>query len=104
MEDSQKVAYVAHVIPVNEATNHVMLTAKLLLGRFLQQAVHGNHEIVRVPDDRNVCAELFRNFGNSGDKRTRDEDFESLDEKRGKNDMPFHGRSAPADTIEQGEK
>ena len=35
--DSQKVAYVAQVIPVNELTNHIMLTAQLFFwGGFLQ--------------------------------------------------------------------
>ena len=29
MDDSQKVAYVAQVIPAKDATNHIMLTAKL---------------------------------------------------------------------------
>ena len=75
MGDLQKVAYVAHVIPVNEATNHVMLTAQLFFGVFFGKQYKG-HE-TRVPDDRNICTELFRDFGNSGDERARDENFES---------------------------
>ena len=52
MGDSQKVAYVAQVIPVNEAVNHIMLTAQLLLGEFFSKDYEGDK--TRIPDDRNI--------------------------------------------------
>ena len=42
--NSQKVAYAAHVILENEATNHVMLTAQLFFRSLLQQAVQGTSD------------------------------------------------------------
>jgi len=49
---SQKVAYVAQVIPVNELTNHTMLTTQLLFGEIFSNEYEGRE--TRVPDDRNV--------------------------------------------------
>lgn len=51
--DSQKVAYVAQVIPVNELTNHIMLTAQLFFGGDFFSKGHEGCE-ARVPDDSNI--------------------------------------------------
>ena len=73
--DLQKVAYAAHTMLPNDATNQVILTAKLLYcsGVFFNK-LHGEHQ-EPIPDDRNICVKFFRDFWNSRDERAEDEDF-----------------------------
>jgi hypothetical protein len=62
---SQKLAYVAQIILVNGAMNHIMLTSQLLSGKFSKKYESSS---VCIPDDSNICTKFLRDLRDGGNE------------------------------------